>query len=659
MIRILLVDRDAARLDQTKQYLQNFEDFRIFPVQFDDEAAYELKKSDIDVIYYTMSEHSSPESIFDDESNPVYLMIIKGDISCRRLHLKFPGINIKYADDFDNNSSDLAETIRTYHNIHNIEKNLFNGINKYKRFFLNAPVPFAILNKSEKMLHVNYEWTRILQFERDEISGSNLSAFVQNEDSERLKNYILSAGKKLQSERQTGIGTVLIKKGGQRIPVRLFITGIYDEYEKTERLLCTFTDLTSENASIKSLNFKSRLFDAVGSCVPSLLHSKSVTDDISNIIHIFGVALNASRVSVFFTNKYDVQPNVYIKKSEWISNEIKDISENSELLKFSDIFNIFSNNNLEKNLEKPLVFISGNCDENVQYILDKCSTQSLLCIPISLDNSKNAVMLIEDCINKRKWDNDEIDAIIIASHVLGMILRLKHIELKNLSIIDNSPDLVGIADQNGKIIYANSTVNRLLKIYENKKDQSIITDIFQNKNRLRLIAQINKAVINSKPVAENYNYFYQNNEYFTNLLIFPIKKESGKEEIIFFGRDLTKRKEFEERLLLTQFAVESSPDSVIYTNDSGKIIYANKTACNLLNYKKTELLDMSFPKLCPQSKPDTWKNFWNELKKTGSLRYKTVLKGSDEKEVCADVAAGFLFINEKEISCFYLREILN
>jgi PAS domain-containing protein len=45
-----------------------------------------------------------------------------------------------------------------------------------------------------------------------------------------------------------------------------------------------------------------------------------------------------------------------------------------------------------------------------------------------------------------------------------------------------------------------------------------------------------------------------------------------------FFLDVTERKEEQEVLLRTQFAMDRAPDSILWINDEGRIVYANDRA---------------------------------------------------------------------------------
>jgi len=655
LIRILICDRDVLRLEQTKKYLQNFEDFRVSAAQYDEDAADEIRDDYFDVILYTISEKSNPETLLDEDLDISSLLLIRGNSENSSIFKKYPYLRIRYIDD-EATGCDLAEIIRTSYTISNIENIISAGIKKFKSVFLKSPVPLALLNNSGRMINVNDEWIKCFECDTKDILGNDFFSCILDESKKEAKDSFFSVVKKNRGDRQSGVLTSLYRKDGNLFPARILFSGFFDDTEKSDRIICAVLDLSIQNASLKSLNFKSRLFDAVGTAVSSILNSKSVKTDISNLLHILGITLETSRITVFIGNDDITLTGEYDKKFEWCALEIKNCPEIEKLLTMNEgSRRTFLQE--KPTGDKPLFIISQNTTKENQVILDICKTLSLLRIPVYLDNNKKLVIIIEDCFEKKKWEREDAETIIIASNILGMILRLKHIDFKNLSIIDNSPDIIGISSPNGTIEYSNSTIKKLLRISDDEKQSYNITDIFGNKNQKRLFSQIDSVIADKKPGSENYTFFFNNEERFANVLMYPVKNEFGIKNLIFFGKDLTEQKKYEKRLLMTQFAVESAPDSVFYSDKEGCIIYANKTACRLFNYSKNVILKKRIFDLISNQTENIYKETFSQLKNTGSRRYITELKSSDGRLISAEISENYLHSGDSEIICSYAREI--
>lgn len=65
--------------------------------------------------------------------------------------------------------------------------------------------------------------------------------------------------------------------------------------------------------------------------------------------------------------------------------------------------------------------------------------------------------------------------------------------------------------------------------------------------------------------------------------------------------DITERKRTDEKLHMTQFAVDNAAISIFWLTFDGTITYVNNAACEMLGYRRDELLSMNVAELTPDS----------------------------------------------------------
>ena len=78
----------------------------------------------------------------------------------------------------------------------------------------------------------------------------------------------------------------------------------------------------------------------------------------------------------------------------------------------------------------------------------------------------------------------------------------------------------------------------------------------------------------------------------------------GRPAILSIHRDISERKQAEEELRLTQFALDHAGDAAMWLDRNGHVVYANAASCELLGYSRDELLTLSVSDYDPDVSPD-------------------------------------------------------
>ncbi len=80
----------------------------------------------------------------------------------------------------------------------------------------------------------------------------------------------------------------------------------------------------------------------------------------------------------------------------------------------------------------------------------------------------------------------------------------------------------------------------------------------------------------------------------------------GEQYYFLFSRDITKRKELEESLRLTQISVDRTGDMIFWINAEGRVYFANDSACSQLGYTRAELRQLTYRDLTVDA-PEDWR----------------------------------------------------
>jgi PAS domain S-box-containing protein len=134
-------------------------------------------------------------------------------------------------------------------------------------------------------------------------------------------------------------------------------------------------------------------------------------------------------------------------------------------------------------------------------------------------------------------------------------------------------------------------------------------------------------------------------------------KIAGKDSILAIERDITKRKQVEEALRLTQFAMDRARDSVLLVDDQGALIYVNDAACSSLGYSREELLRMTLFELDPDFAAENWEEHKEQLRRVGSMRFESRHRGRDGRILPVEVTANFMEHQGRFLSISFARDI--
>ncbi|MDG4552406.1 MAG: PAS domain S-box protein [Candidatus Contendobacter sp.] len=121
--------------------------------------------------------------------------------------------------------------------------------------------------------------------------------------------------------------------------------------------------------------------------------------------------------------------------------------------------------------------------------------------------------------------------------------------------------------------------------------------------------------------------------------------------------DVTERKRAEEALLLTQFAMDRAPDSILWVDDEGRLIYANDAACASMGYTREELLGMKVFDIDPDFPAEGFEAHKIELQRRGSIKFESRHRAKDGRVFPVEVTGNYLDHKGRFLGCAFDRDI--
>ncbi len=117
------------------------------------------------------------------------------------------------------------------------------------------------------------------------------------------------------------------------------------------------------------------------------------------------------------------------------------------------------------------------------------------------------------------------------------------------------------------------------------------------------------------------------------------------------------RKQVEDRLQRTQYAVDHASDQIFLIATDGRLLDVNEAACRRLGHTKQELLAMSMTDLDPDYSRELWGRSCEEFKRTGQLRLETRHRSKSGEIYPVEVVANCLYHEGQELDYAVVRDI--
>ncbi|MFH1630342.1 MAG: PAS domain S-box protein, partial [Pseudomonadota bacterium] len=138
----------------------------------------------------------------------------------------------------------------------------------------------------------------------------------------------------------------------------------------------------------------------------------------------------------------------------------------------------------------------------------------------------------------------------------------------------------------------------------------------------------------------------------------PLKGADGTVRgVLSMVQDITARKLAEDKLRITQFAVDCAAEPIAWVGKDGRYLYANDIYCGLLNYSKDEFLSLRICDLNHNVSEESWSEHWEKIKQQGSHVYETSRLSKDGVPIPLEIHANYLSYEDKEFIVTFCRDI--
>ena len=199
-----------------------------------------------------------------------------------------------------------------------------------------------------------------------------------------------------------------------------------------------------------------------------------------------------------------------------------------------------------------------------------------------------------------------------------------------------------VVDRHGKIVFENSALVDMIRLTDETLVGRMLSDIVSDSND-RISSQLRLFSGGDNWLPGSFVFRYADG----TLIELPCKgtvvqsPAKGRAKLIgiqfdqgldlrdqdqkleSLNQDIQHRREVEERLRLTSFALDQVGDSMYILSGDGRLQDVNEAACRQLGYTREELLRLSVANLDPAYSPSKFKRRWQKVEQRGRLSFET------------------------------------
>ena len=193
------------------------------------------------------------------------------------------------------------------------------------------------------------------------------------------------------------------------------------------------------------------------------------------------------------------------------------------------------------------------------------------------------------------------------------------------SIIQNISDIVTLVNREGKFIYNNSAITRVLGYEPSDLDGRSITELVHPDDTKRIKDRFS-GLVNKDGIGEliEFRFLSKSGRYLLIESIGNIQLNNPAfQSIILISRDITEKRKVEDAIKISEEKLKSLvhniSDIITIVSISGEILYQSASARQLMNYEENELTKRNFSELVhPDDYPGLMFAFQNLIQKGGT-----------------------------------------
>ncbi len=230
-------------------------------------------------------------------------------------------------------------------------------------------------------------------------------------------------------------------------------------------------------------------------------------------------------------------------------------------------------------------------------------------------------------------------------------------------VVENAMSIILRLDAEGKIIFFNQFAENLFgyqraEIIGRHLVGSIVPEVSsKGENLAAKIAELLRQPEQFK-ASENENICRDGRRLWVNWTNQPIYDDQGRlREILCVGADISERAALLEQLRLTQITMDVAAEQILWTDDQGRIIYANAAAVAELGYTAGELRQLTLHDLAVNFPASAWPERWAALKRQRAATFELTQRRKDHATRPVELSMTYIQAADKEYTTVFIRDL--
>lgn len=457
-----------------------------------------------------------------------------------------------------------------------------------------------------------------------------------------------------EANRENESNYPFVERRGDNLYTEVFAPSLYGDkgaylwaaaspiYDNVGRLIGSIEylrDVTDRKVASDELVKRDILLSGVAVAANALLTVRDFDEGINQALEILGLSLDVDRVYIFENHEDPVTgEHLASRKFEWCRDNISSQMSKPLLHDRSydrDFPRWFGTLRYGETLNGQIKDFPGS----ERAVLELENITSILVVPIIIDGMFWGFIGFDECRRERIWTKSEIAILKASAGSIGAFVVRKNAEVKLEEskeflnkIINSISDPIFVKDRQHRLILVNDAACKLFGRSLGEIIGRTAYDLFRNRE------MADNSYKNDELVFETgvENESEETNTYAPGVTLTVIVKKtlyvdnSGNQFLVGITRDITGRKQAEEKILFQASLLSQVHNAIVATDLAGNIIYWNKYAQTIYQWRADEVIGKNISEtVVPMGSIDRMHEVMDRISLTGSFEGEMLVRRKD------------------------------